>query len=157
MKNISKSFIIISSVTGVILISFLIIKQIFFPSRFFSDIDYFNDAPDGMYTAVISENKCNYYVHIRPKITGDVLVEIFNNKSHNEEKCFISEYSYGKVGDIIVEWEKNKDVLWIWSGDIGLNMIQKKDGLWEEHFYHDVQNEIDSSSIPQKIKQRAGL
>ena len=151
-----RPFILLLAHIFIFMIIILTVSQLIHPTMKYIDIECFYPSPDGKYMAVISENKYNYYVHIRPEITEDVISDLIN-KNQKEKGSYISKYSYGKNGDIIVEWEEEDEILWIWSSDIGLNIIQRKDELWEENFYSDIKNTVIKSHIPDRIRHRAKL
>ncbi|MBP5443466.1 MAG: hypothetical protein J6Y60_09505 [Treponema sp.] len=121
-----------------------------------SDKNYFYPSPDKQYTAVLSENNLNYYVHIKPETTEKDLTDLINGKEVKKE-YFFSRNAYGKNGRFIIEWEKSANNLWIWSSDIGLYVIMEKDGSWEEYLYSKIKNQIDSSNIPDEIRKYAEL
>lgn len=72
------------------------------------------------------------------------------------EKYF-SKYSYGKIGGLIVDWEEYNNTLWIWSGDIGIIVIQEKNGSWCERGFEEIEEQIYLEDIPDKIRMKMNL
>lgn len=156
MNNKSKIKLVIFA-GSVFAMSLICASLPFFMNCKLSNIEYYYPSPDGRYTAVISENDFDYFVHIKPEITLEYLEQsIENEKNPNKEEIFFSKYAYGKNGSFIIEWEKQNNILWIWSGDIGLYIIRKKETFWEELPYSEIQSEIDINNMPENIRKTVG-
>ena len=122
-----------------------------------SNITYYYDSHDKRYTAVISENTSNYYIHIEPRYTEEDIKELIQTKQSLHKEKYFSKYSYGKIGGLIVDWEEHNNTLWIWSGDIGIIVIQEKNGSWCERGFEEIEEQIYLEDIPDKIRMKMNL
>ena len=115
------------------------------------DMNYCFPSPDKKYTAIVSENNSDYYIHIRSIIREEELFDAIEGNLARNEEFFFSKYAYGKNGSLIIEWERENYNLWVWSGDIGLYLIRKGDSAWEEFPSSETKSEISIHEIPQRI------
>ena len=145
--------IIICTIVSLPLVYFALLYYTF--SNFNDEnMNYYYPSPDKRYTAVVSENESDYFIHIKPEITKEYFEECVSIGEVPKEEKFFSKYAYGKNGSLVIEWEKEHYNLWIWSGDIGLYLIRKNGTSWEEFPYDEVKSEIDINSMPEQIREK---
>lgn len=152
-KNVKK-FVYIFFLCSTLILSIFIC---FIKMNIHSNMKYYYPSPNKKYTAIVSETNCEYFVHIKTSVVENDLCLLYEEKKSRKEDIFFSKYSYGKNGTFIIEWEKENDNLWIYSGDIGLYVIQRFENGWQEFSYHEIQNKIDVKNIPEKIKKNSIL
>lgn len=83
-------------------------------------------SPSGAFTAELQETTEKGFTEYRPIIT-----DASGNAVWQSETAFVERYFPG------VAWEKDTDVLWILSSDVGNSRVEQTGSSWEQTFGSD--------------------